>query len=239
MHGGYFSDIETARALVAEINSTAGHASPETVADLGGGTGFILSALSRRKMFRDVRLVNVDVSKKQLEQSCRPGLECLACPAEELTRGKLLPPGTRAPLMLTMRSLLHYFGGRREQAAFLRRARRLVRRGEYFVHQSACFSRAEDAALMNEAYRLMRVRKTYLTAIELAAMLKHCGWKVEKIIPAPSLNFTSAEMRRRYGLSSNDIAAIRASANDGGSIWRTRTGFGGRLEYYIFVCRAA
>jgi len=239
MHGGYFSDPETAKTFIEELSSAALKTMPKTVADLGGGTGFILSALSRKKAFRGVRLVNVDVSKKQLEQSCGPGLECLACPAEELTRDKLLPPGEKGPLMLAMRSLLHYFGGKREQEAFLKKARSLVRRGEYFVHQSACFNREEDAALMNKAYRLMSVSKTYLTVDGLAAMLGDYGWKVEKTIPAPALDFTSAEMVRRYGLSPRDITVIRASAVDDGSVLRTRTGFAGRLEYSIFVCRAA
>ncbi len=239
MHGGYFSDPETAKALIAQLNSAARDRAPATVADLGGGTGFILAALRRKKSFRTARLVNIDVSPRQLEQCRLPGLECLSCPAEKVTRGKLLQSGTRGPLMLTMRSLLHYFGGRREQEAFLRKARNLARKGEYFVHQSACFEREEDTALMNETYRLMRVNKTYFTCERLSAMLGGCGWKTEKIMRAPALTFTSGEMKCRYGLSARDISRIRAIAGTKACIKPARTGFSGKLEYAIFVCRAA
>jgi len=239
MHGGYFSDPETAKALLARLNSAARDSAPSTVADLGGGTGFILDALRRKKSFRTARLVNIDVSARQLEQCRLPGLECLSCPAEKLTRGKLLPAGTRGPLMLTMRSLLHYFGGRQEQKAFLQKARTLTRKGEYFVHQSACFIREEDAALMNKTYRLMRVNKAYLTRERLSAMLEECGWKTEKILRAPALNFTSGEMKRRYRLSARAMSRIRAIACEKACVRPWRTGFSGRLEYAIFVCRAA
>ncbi|HRT06650.1 MAG TPA: hypothetical protein P5204_13225, partial [Kiritimatiellia bacterium] len=45
VHGGYFSDTEVARPLVAAVRDVARETRPDRIVDLGGGTGFLLAQL--------------------------------------------------------------------------------------------------------------------------------------------------------------------------------------------------
>ncbi len=62
---GYFSNSEIAQPLVKAVEQAIDATHAEAVADIGGGTGFILKELLRRGL-KGVRLVDVDASPKQL-----------------------------------------------------------------------------------------------------------------------------------------------------------------------------
>lgn len=239
-HGGYFSSASKARPLVTAVTDAVRRARPDILADLGGGTGFLLSKFQKCSVCGGIGFVNVDISDRQLAQCRVPGVKCVNLPVGEIARTELCP--ARADrLMLVMRSLLHYCGGRTGWASFLRGARKLCRPGEYFVHQSACFDSPEDAALMNAIYRLMHTNKRYPHTAGLAALLEETGWSVEKVSDAPSMFFTSEEMRDRYALTGRDIGRILPVImnNDGGCAKCSGAdAFKARLEYHIFTCRA-
>ena len=241
VHGGYFSDAKAARPLVRELCAAAREAPPAAVADLGGGTGFILGLLAGRRAFLRARLLDVDRSGTQL-RACQHGRVChLNRPVQRVARKELLPEGS-GTLLLTMRSVLHYFGARKRQDSLLKRLRTLARPGEYFVHQTACYSDGRDAALMNDIYRRMRTEKRYFTDAQVRDMLARAGWRVERVVPAKQIILHSDELAHRYRLSSKTVREISSAISRSracSAVALNESAFVGFLEYSVFVCRAS
>ncbi|NLO90748.1 MAG: class I SAM-dependent methyltransferase [Elusimicrobia bacterium] len=240
MHGGYFSDPAKAAALIKNLRAAVLAQKPAVVADLGGGTGFILSLLAKNLKNSAPQLVNVDMSRRQTCECPSPGIKCINTGFEELRRKDLLGDRT-GPLLLTMRSVLHYAPGKNSCGSLLRHIRKLCQPGEYFVHQSACFETRQDAALMDRIFRLLGTHKHYTTERGLQAMLEDCGWEVLKSVRAPQLIFTADDERLRYGIDDRKVAEIcRAVGNSGSSSAKARASrdFTGFFKYRIFVCRA-
>lgn len=241
VHGGYFSDAKVARPLVRELCAAAIAARPDAVADLGGGTGFILGLLAGRHAFLRARLLDVDSSGTQL-RACPHSRVCHTNrPIQLVSRRELLPEGS-GTLLLTMRSVLHYFGAKNRQQSLLRRLRALSQPGEYFVHQTACYSDGRDAALMNDIYRRMRTEKRYFTDAQVIDMLARAGWRVEKIVPAKQIILHSDELAHRYRLSGKTVREITSAITRSracSAVSLSESAFVGFLEYSVFVCRAA
>jgi len=240
MHGGYFSSVKKATPLVSALRKTALRTRPAVLADLGGGTGFILSQFRKSPSCRKIRLLNVDVSSKQLGQCGHPEITRVHSTVTDLRRDALMRDHD-GRLMLTMRSLLHYSGGRAQWKSFLRHLRGLCKPGEYLIHQSACFETRQDADLMSDIYRLMHTNKRFPTISELAKLLEDTGWKIEQQYPAPTIFFTAVEMKDRYRFSNKNLAAIAktiAKAKGCSAAFNSADGFTGSLEYRIFVCKA-
>jgi len=240
VHGGYFSDEKAARPLVRELCAAARALRPAVVADLGGGTGFILGLLARRRAFSGARLLDVDCSGKQLK-ACADSRVChLNRPIQRVSRREICRSG-EGPLLLAMRSVLHYFGGEKSQQALLKRLRTLAKPGEYFVHQTACYAAARDAALMNDIYRLMHTDKRYATTAQVSRMLRLAGWAVEKIVPVDQIKLHSDDLVSRYRLAEKDLRVISAHVARSkaySAVALNPTAFAGFLEYSVFVCRA-
>ena len=75
------------------------------------------------------------------------------------------------------RSTLHYFGLSGIDP-LLKHLRDQFLPGEFFVHQSACFSRQGDADLMNLLYERMGTGKWFFTKYVLLARLEKAGFAV-------------------------------------------------------------
>lgn len=251
MHGGYFADAAVVAPLVAAISRAAAQHPPAVLADLGGGTGFLLERLAAQGSLDGTAMVNVDLSPRQLEQSRDRRIVQLNRSAAGVTREELY--GVRdsevtevthpGGLMLVMRSLLHYFG-RDGLEPFLAHLRSQMRSGEVLVQQTACFTEARDAGCLNDLYRLMRTEKWYPTLEELQAALQQCGWSMIDIQPAPPLPLTSADLARRYQLSAADVEMIgrELSGKFGrivGVFEPAPQGFTAYLHYQIMTCTAA
>ena len=241
IHDGYFSDVQVARAYVETIIREMGEHRPATVADLGGGTGFILRQLAGVPACAGARLVNVDLSNRQLAQCDHPRISRVNLCTSKVTRGDLGVGEDR--LMFIMRSVLHYAGSGGSRL-LLRHLRSQVKPGEMFVHQSASFANARDAGCLNLLYRSMRSDKWYPTVEELVTMLAAEGWAVRQTTPAPALPLDSRELTDRYAQTAPDIAAIRAQLRDQfgatpGVFVPREDGFVAYLHYHIFTCQAA
>ena len=239
VHGGYFSDPEVARPLVAAVRAVWAAARPDRIVDLGGGTGFLLAQL-RAAGFADVPLVVLDESEPQLAEAAKAGLACVTGSAGNFRRADVAPAGAR--ILWLMRSVLHY-AGETGLDPLLRHLRAQAAPGEVWVHQTACFEKAEDAACLNALYRQMRTAKWYPTIADLRSRLAAAGWSVATIRPAPTLALDSAELGRRYGLEPPELAAIRAEmAKDFGlnqpAFHLRPDGFRAELRYAVFICRA-
>lgn len=239
MHGGYFGDPEVARPLVAAVRDVARETRPDRIVDLGGGTGFLLAQL-RAGGLGDVPLAVLDDSAPQLAEAAKGGWACVRAAVESFARAAAAPAGQR--VLWIMRSVLHY-AGETGLDPLLRHLRAQAALGEFWVHQTACFEKAEDAACLNALYRQMRTAKWYPTIADLRSRLAAAGWSVATIRPAPTLALDSAELGRRYGLEPPELAAIRAEmAKDFGlnpAAFHLRPdGFRAELRYAVFVCRA-
>jgi SAM-dependent methyltransferase len=240
IHGGYFADPKVARPLILALRKAIVASSASVVVDLGGGTGFFLRELLKHYQYPGVRFIDLDVSERQLDEEDDPHITCLQASASEVTR-ELLDPGDET-LLFVMRSVLHYFGynGLRPILGHLRMQ---MKTGEYFVHQTACFERVDDAERLNYLYRAMQTEKWYPTVHELKECLEKEGWAVEDISPAPKLALTSDDLARRYHLSADDVNRIREeiSCKHGkkpGVFEATSKGFTAYLHYRIFTCIA-
>jgi len=175
VHDGYFGDSAVAAPLVKTIRQVAAAARPDTIIDLGGGTGFLLSRVMTEGVRRGTSLVNLDDSPTQLRAARSRGITCLRGSVDAFSRRATGFERTRC--LFVIRSVLHYFG-RRGLSRVLRRLRAQTQPGEFFVHQTASFRRAQDAACLNDIYAMMHTRKWYPTVAALSTALRKRGWKV-------------------------------------------------------------
>jgi hypothetical protein len=233
LHGGYFADAEVARPLVEAAAAAMAEGRPSVVADLGG----LLAARCPRP---DVRLVNVDVSDRQMAECPDGRIVMLRMSAHEVTREALGVGEGR--LLVIMRSVLHYVG-RDGLGPLLRRLRSLVRPGEMFVHQTACFQKEREAECLNLLYDRMRTDKWYPTVEALRAELSEAGWEVREVQPAPALPLEAADLAERYGLARDEVAALGTELEHQcgriPEVFLPRPeGFMAYLHYHIFTCRA-
>jgi SAM-dependent methyltransferase len=204
--GGYFADPEVARPLVEAVKRAIDAAHPQVVADLGGGTGFVLEELPRSGL-QGVQLVNVEASPKQLAACNNGRIVHLPTSIDQITRKELLAEGTSGKLLFIARALLHYFG-RNDINPLLRHLHRQLQPGEFFIHQSGTFERQKDADEINYLYARMDAGKWFFTVDELKSRLEDAGFIVREIITAPSLGMSSADLGERYGLGSEQMASI-------------------------------
>ncbi len=238
-HGGFFSDAEVARPLVDEICRRADEARPDVLADLGGGTGYLLLQVKARRAGLDV--INLDACPIQLAEAARRGVRTVQRSVMDFRRAELVSGDRR--LMLAMRSVLHYLG---ESALFpaLRHIRHESRPGEAFVHQTASFETPREAECFNALYRLMGTHKWYPTVEHMRRCSQEAGWRVKEVIPAASLRLTAHDLALRYRLDAPLLCRIREEIGreyaDARDVFHpTREAFIAHLKYEIYVCEAA
>jgi hypothetical protein len=241
MHGGYFSDPETARPLVEAVRQIHAESRPDVVVDLGGGTGFLLVQLKASGLGSESALVNLDCSAAQLKAAGGAEIFSVHGSVDGFRRDEVVPAGRTA--LWLMRSVLHY-AGENGLDPVLRHLRSQAAPGEFWLHQTACFEREEDAACLNALYRKMRTEKWYPAVGDLRDRLESSGWRVEDVRPAPTLHLDSAELGRRYALDGAELRRIgqeMALEFDGRrEVFRSApAGFQADLHYRIFICAAA
>ena len=240
LHDGYFEDPKIAAYLVNVVLEALNRGTPDVLADLGGGTGFVLGLIAKRVRKRRLRLVNVDSSSQQLGISDHEGILCVQEALAELTRGKIAASDEK--LCFLMRSVLHY-AGKRGLRPLLRHLRNQLNEGEYFIHQTACFDEQEDADCLNFLYHGMRTGKWYTTVAGMAEACVQSGWRVEAVDIAPPLLLMPGELSRRYSVSRKEMDSIcREILSKYGQkqgVFESATGcFRAYLHYRIFTCRA-
>lgn len=240
VHGGYFADPAIASPLVEAVLDAASAVRPSVIADLGGGTGFVLSEVRQRKdCDLDPTLVCVDLSREQLED-CPEQITTLECAAEKVERSMLVRQGES--LLVCMRSVLHYFG-RKMLRPDLGHFRSLLVDGEYLVHQTICFELERDQATANLLYDRMDTGKWYPTLDTLLEALDRDGFELTDMRPAPSIPLTSAELESRYDFSHDAMMEIgQEMQGQCGGLSRVyhpgRNGFTVYLDYMILTCAA-
>ncbi|MFH0797630.1 MAG: class I SAM-dependent methyltransferase [Candidatus Omnitrophota bacterium] len=240
IHDGYFADSGIARPLIEKIEQAIAEFTPSFVADLGGGTGFILKELLQCSDYAGTKFVNIDLSAKQVRKYHDSRITSLVTSVIEVKREQIGAKKER--LMLIMRSVLHYFG-RTGISPFLKHIRGLLEPGETFIHQTACFERKRDAECLNLLYKLMRTDKWYPTKKELKTALEEEYLTVQNICLAPRLCLKPEDLAKRYRLTRRDVINIRREVSRSfGEIPNvfalTEDGFIAYLHYQIFTCLA-
>lgn len=241
LHGGYFSDPVVAAPLVRKVKALADALGADTIVDLGGGIGSVLSFLLAEGVARGVSLVNLDDSDAQLACATRAGVSCVRGSVDSFTRRDVGAEEGR--FLFMMRSVLHYFG---EEGLLpvLRHVRTQARAGEFFVHQSASFRRQKDADCLNELYKSMRTQKWYPTVDVLCERLKAEGWEVREVLPATPLPLRDVELMQRYHLSQAERVCISEQLSQNHQVSedvfnKNGDGFCAFLHYWIYVCTPA
>ncbi len=240
VHHGYFSDPAVAAPLLEMLIDVVDTERPSVVADLGGGTGYILDRLVGLRGTDGITFINVDVSADQLHQTLYPSIKCISCSLEKISREDFSPAD--GPLLMCMRSVLHYFG-REGLAPILRHLRTQSRSGEYLIHQTACFEDRRDQEVMNFLYQGMGTGKWYPTVDELTHALEREGWEVHRVSSAPSLVLPKEELEERYKVSEMEMAGIRKEITRKGEpspavFISSEQGFTAYLHYHVFKCEA-
>lgn len=240
LHGGYFSDPASAAPLLEEVLRAIEVSCPGTVFDLGGGTGFLLGELAKRGFDNSLRLINIDCSGVQLGRSRGGGITTVHRSLSDFRRGEIAP-GPK-PCLFMMRSVLHYFG-EKGLLPILKHLRGQARKGEHFIHQTACFESRREAECLNLLYRLMGTGKWYPAASALAERLESAGWEVRASLPAPTLLLEWRDLMRRYGFDRAGAARIRGKileefGEEEGLFEALPEGFRAYLRYRIYGCRA-
>jgi len=110
--------------------------------------------------------------------------------------------------MLIARSILHYFG-ESNLKDLLHHIRSLLKNGEIFIHQTACFENIIDAECLNEIYKLMGTQKWYTTIDTLKSVLNNVGFQVYDICNASKLQLDSTDLTERYLLNPEQVTLIQ------------------------------
>jgi len=241
LHGGYFSDPVVAAPLIRKVQEIADKSRVDTIVDLGGGTGSLLSLLRAEGVDPGVSLVNLEASDIQLGAARRAGLSCVRGSVDSFSRHDV--GHEEGHFLFMMRSVLHYFGKYGLRRA-LRNLRTQTRPGEVFVHQTASFRHQQDADCLNELYQIMRTPKWYPTVDFLRECLRDEEWQVLEVLPGLPLSLTNEELMQRYDLSPTEILRIsdqlcQKPLLSEAVFKRTDNGFCAFLHYWIYVCTPA
>lgn len=240
MHEGYFADMAVAAPLIETITRHLSGSQADIIVDLGGGTGFILLELAARGVTANMTPVNLDCSAIQLETMEQNGISRINGLISDFRRNDIAALDKR--VFFIMRSVLHYFG-RDGLMDTLRHIRHQARRGEMFIHQTACFENEDESRCINFLYQEMGTPKWYPTIDRLRNSMVDSNWRVIDIFPAAPLKLSSAELGQRYGLDSQTLRDIRNRVTkefgEKKSVFQPgQNGFTAYLHYRICVSEA-
>jgi len=233
LHYGYFSDTETASPFIEKIKTAIAASKPQVLVDLAGGTGFILSELIKHNTQSSIRLINLDLSGIQLQETKNSRITTVRGSISDFKRSDIDDESKR--FCFIMRSALHYFG-KDGFMPILRHLRKQMKEGEFFVHQNVCFENKKDADYINKIYALMGTGKWYPTVNQLSNFLENTGWAIKSTAAAPNLTLTCEDLAKRYNLNEKTISRIQEISKRFGKTENDT--FCGYLHYKIFTCAA-
>jgi len=240
IHNGYFGDPAVAACLLGPVTEAMTASSPEVIVDLGGGTGYILDELSKGGLDPAIDLIDIDISNQQLDQNKSSRITTIRASLDEFERSHIDRQEKR--FLFIMRSVLHYFG-QEHLEKILQHLRSQMKRGEFFVHQTACFDQESDAACLNRLYDNMRTGKYYPTVDKLSDLLVKSGWSIQFICPASPLELSSSELAGRYRFAEKEIVQfcheMRERFKPTDDVLKTTpNGYCAYLHYKTYTCLA-
>lgn len=241
MHGGYFSSPEIARPFVEKITENIAISQPDVVTDLGGGTGFLLNQVALNIDFKNLKMINLELSSEQLDSLINNKIIPFPGSIGSFKRNQL--DKSNKKFLFISRSTLHY-SGFEGLVPLLKHIRKQMAEGEYFIHQTACFSETKDANSINLLYKLMGTNKWFPTLEMMGEILPEAGYKIASLSTAPTLNLTSKSLMARYKFDKQKMEEIKSTIlnkyaqNKNGVFKFGQDGFTAQLNYKIFCCKA-
>jgi hypothetical protein len=237
---GYFSDSLIAKDYVAAIMRVASSFKPSAIADLGGGTGFILEELIKAGIDEKIRLIIIDESEPQLCVCKHPRITPMNGSFQSFKRSDII--NETETLMLISRSVLQY-AGFLGQKPWLAHVRSQMKPGEWFVHQPGCTEDGQASKALNRLFEQMGVDKWVPHKEALVHLLVEAGFDIADDFPMPAVGMVSEELVYRYGFPSEDLAPIEAELRRTCSdrpdmLTITPTGFIFNFPYRVFLCKA-
>jgi len=237
---GFFSDPNMARDYVAAIMRLALKHNPSAIADLGGGTGFVLEQLIAAGLAENIKLVNIDTSDSQLAMCQNPRITPMKGTLESFRRVNIM--GETGSLMLISRSVLQY-GGILKQKPWLNHVRSQMKPGEWFVHQSGCEADVEGALALDVLFEQMGVGKWVPHKEAFVRLLVQAGFEVTDDFTVPAVEMASEELAVRYGVAPDVMAQIEADlrrtcSNRPDLVKFASSGFVFQFPYRVFLCKA-
>ena len=242
MHGGYFSSAEIAVSLIAKIADKLKETEADTIVDLGGGTGFVLEQVSKKAGNSNLKMVNLDLSSEQLNGLLNDKIIPKNGSIATFKRADIADSDANN-ILFTSRSTLHY-AGEEGLLPLLQHIRSEMKKGEFFIHQTACFANQEDADTLNMIYKMIGTDKWYPTHNNILDILQICNFVTLEKVKAPILNLTSSALAERYNVSQANILSViekmtSQHKTEVNPVFRTTSdGFNAELHYMIFVCQA-
>lgn len=240
LYDGFFSDKRMAADYVAAIMRVARGIKPSAVADLGGGTGFILEQLVEAGIAEDIRMFNLDESDSQLAMCKHPRITPMRGAFQTFRRADIL--GEAGSLMVICRSVLHY-AGIFGQKPWLNYLRGQMKAGEWFIHQSGCLDDVEAALALDVFFEMAGVDKWLPHREAFIKLLEKAGFEVSDDFPVPPLGMPSDVLAMRYNISPENLAKIekdlRRTCSSRPDLFKsTPSGFVFNFPYRVFICRA-
>lgn len=237
---GFFSDPNMAKDYVAAIIRVASNDKPSAIADLGGGTGFILEQLVKAGLAENIKLVNIEESDAQLDACKHTRITPIKGAIQSFRRADIV--GATGSLMLICRSVLQY-GGIFRQKPWLSHVRSQMKPGEWFVHQSGCSGDVEAALALDVLFEQMGVDKWVPDKEAFAQLLVQAGFEIKDDFVVPEVEMASEELGGRYGVAPDILARIKADlqrtcSNRPDLVRFTPSGFAFSFPYRVFLCKA-
>jgi len=237
---GYFSDPEMARDYLVAIMRVISDATPTSIADLGGGTGFIFEQLIEAGIPENIRLVVIDESEEQLSQCLHSRIMPMKGGFQSFSRSEVVDESGK--LMVISRSVLQY-AGFKGQKPWLNHVRGQMQSGEWFVHQSGCTEDLFFSQEINRLFEAMNVDKWVPNYEAFENLLHNARFEVIESFTVHSVGMASEELIVRYGVSRDNIekikVALRSScAHRPDIVVFPPTGFIFNFPYRVLLCRA-
>jgi SAM-dependent methyltransferase len=239
-YDGYFGDETVVAPFLEQVHLAIAESGAGTVVDLGGGTGFVLAQYIKHYSPPDaLRLVNLDLSEKQLQQIENPRIETCRESLLEFSRAQLSPG--RKPLLPITRSTLHY-AGLLGLKPVLHHIRQQMLTGELFIHQSICCDNPEDALLLSEVFERLDTHKWLPPGKTLDDCCREAQLEPIRTAGALPLPMSDRIMGYRYHKSVDEMAALGDVLEKNypdSHLWkRFNEGYVVYAPYRIFTCRA-
>jgi hypothetical protein len=236
---GYFSAPEMARDYIAAIMHVVSDATPTSIVDLGGGTGFIFEQLIEAGIPENIRLVVIDDSQEQLSQCLHSRIMPLKGGFQSFSRSEVVDESGK--LMVISRSVLQY-AGFDGQKLWLDHLRGQMLVGEWFVHQSGCTEDLFFSRELNRLFAAMNVDKWVPNYEAFEKLLHNARFEIIESFTVHSVGMASEELIVRYGVSHDNIEKIKVALSSScvhrpDIVVFPPTGFIFNFPYRVFLCR--
>jgi len=243
---GVFFDSNISSPFINFIINAIDKNIPDVIADIGGGTGFLLDQLIKNgidNIKKDIKLINIDVSKAQVADIINKRIIGYQASATNFTRS-FFDKSDDQKITLIMRYVLHYFGSKKIKNA-LTNIRSQMKEGELLIHHTLCTDTEEDGVVINYFFQNFagiynESHKRIPSFKQIVELLNSSGFITTDIKIAEIELYTQNLLVSRYKITEEDIGKIKEFAkNHSCRLYReNEKGINLDLPSRFFCCKA-